>query len=184
MQVHVVLPSSTILDLEVPVGTSLQDILNILGADELACFKCYPNNTYTITEEDHFLQLDVLDIFEPKTKDALIDAIHNRDLIRCPISMWDVSNITDMSCLFMGVQGIRDIDISNWNTSNVTNMNGMFLNSDFKGDISKWDLSSIETKEHMFNEEPERFMVAMDIILGLLGLGLVVMGCIQAYNAW
>lgn len=64
------------------------------------------------------------------------------------ISEWDVSNVTDMSYMFLGndFQG----DISKWDVSNVENMRGMFLGSTFSGDISKWDVSNVKNMDHMF----------------------------------
>jgi surface protein len=35
-------------------------------------------------------------------------------------------------------------DISRWDVSKVTDMSGMFSNSEFNGDISRWDVPSIE----------------------------------------
>lgn len=42
-------------------------------------------------------------------------------------------------------------DISLWDVSNVTNMSGMFEESDFDGDLSKWDVSRVQTMESMFD---------------------------------
>jgi surface protein len=42
-------------------------------------------------------------------------------------------------------------DISLWDVSNVKNMSGMFEESDFDGDISLWDVSKVETMESMFD---------------------------------
>ena len=42
-----------------------------------------------------------------------------------PIAEWDVSAITDMSYLFLDLEGF-DGNITNWDTSSVTNMRGMF----------------------------------------------------------
>jgi surface protein len=42
-------------------------------------------------------------------------------------------------------------DISKWDVSSVTVMDGMFFdNSQFNGDISKWDVSSVTEMENMF----------------------------------
>ena len=58
------------------------------------------------------------------------------------ISMWNVSNVTNMAFLFYrsrfdGKKG----DISNWDVSNVINMDNMFYNSKFNGDISTWQIN-------------------------------------------
>ena len=42
-------------------------------------------------------------------------------------------------------------DISQWNVSNVNDMSGMFLSAlSFNGDISKWDVSSVTNMDYMF----------------------------------
>ena len=61
----------------------------------------------------------------------------------------DVSNITDMSCLFMIYPNFNG-DISKWYVSNVVSMDHMFAMSKFDGDISKWDTISLETAVGMF----------------------------------
>jgi len=44
-----------------------------------------------------------------------------------------------MKELFKGKSEFND-DISKWNVSNVTDMSGMFVDSSFDGDISGWDV--------------------------------------------
>ena len=34
-------------------------------------------------------------------------------------------------------------DISKWNVSSVINMDGLFSETDFNGDISNWDVSNV-----------------------------------------
>ena len=73
-----------------------------------------------------------------------------------PIGMWDVSQVTDMSGLFLG-QTIMDAsggykaDLSEWNVSKVTNMSHMFAGcSNFDGNLSRWNVSNVENMESMF----------------------------------
>ena len=75
---------------------------------------------------------------------------------------WNVSNVENMELMFAG-SSWTDKDqnmLSNWNTGKVKNMNSMFgavqkiyslRYCNFNGDISKWDVSSCITMNHMFN---------------------------------
>ena len=68
----------------------------------------------------------------------------------------DVSEVTDMCCLFDAINDkvtLRYIDISDWNVSNVDRMRWMF--SDCKelvsvGDLSNWDIRKLTNAEGMF----------------------------------
>jgi surface protein len=67
------------------------------------------------------------------------------------INTWDVSQITNMSNLFIDNTGFND-NISNWNVSNVDNMRYMFSNAQaFNQDIGNWDVSSVTTMRYMFS---------------------------------
>ena len=93
------------------------------------------------------------------------------------ISIWDTSNVTDMSELFRAAKKFNeDIgnwdtskvtnmrymfsyakefnqDIGGWDTSNVTNMGGLFYNAkEFNQDISKWDTSKVTDMSKMFRD--------------------------------
>ena len=64
------------------------------------------------------------------------------------ISNWNVSNVTDMSDMFSWCKSFNQ-DISNWDVSNVTDMYSMFYYCKaFNQDISNWDVSNV--KDHHF----------------------------------
>ena len=68
------------------------------------------------------------------------------------ISKWDVSNVTNMSCMFLGCEGLKSVgDISGWDVSKVTNMCSMFCDCySLNQDLSDWDVSSVTNMARMF----------------------------------
>lgn len=91
--------------------------------------------------------------YRPTTKDELYDnirvvlteGINNLNCI-------DVSGIEDMSHLFETIDfDIISIDISEWDVSNVKNMSFMFMDcKNFNADISRWDVSKVTDMRFMF----------------------------------
>ena len=70
------------------------------------------------------------------------------------ISGWDVSNVTDMRYMFSGCKSFNQ-DISKWNVSNVTDMSFMFcLCKSFNQDISNWDVSNVNDYINIFSYCP------------------------------
>ncbi len=66
----------------------------------------------------------------------------------------DVSNVTDMTCMFYGAGQMTNYDIACWNVSKVESMNHMFCDN-FKLrslDLSNWDVSSLKTIYCMFDD--------------------------------
>ena len=92
--------------------------------------------------------------YHPKDKDELITLL--KELLEergkdADLNDIDVSNITDMSELFYGLDPHK-IDISEWNVSNVKNMELMFDNCiNFNSDLNKWDVSNVTNMESMFD---------------------------------
>ncbi len=71
------------------------------------------------------------------------------------VSKWDVSNVIDMSNMFMGSN--FNGDISKWDVSNVTNMRFMFSESSFtneNGNIDNWKVSKDTITDFMFSGCP------------------------------
>jgi surface protein len=67
------------------------------------------------------------------------------------ISSWDVSNVTDMSAMFLLASSFNQ-DIGSWDVSSVTDMNYMFLEAiDFNQDIGSWDVSNVTDMAYMFS---------------------------------
>lgn len=68
-----------------------------------------------------------------------------------PVKDWDVSQVTDMSNLFLEVPDFNE-DITGWDVSNVQNMNGMFKNTKlFNRNINEWDTGNVRNMKEMFD---------------------------------
>ena len=67
--------------------------------------------------------------------------------ISCDLSMWDTSNVVDMSYAFAFAK-VKNLRIYDWNTKKLCYAEGMFKGSNFTEDISRWDLSSIKNKRN------------------------------------
>lgn len=68
--------------------------------------------------------------------------------------LFDTSNVTDMSFMFMECHGVSNLDVSKFDTSNVTNMKFMF--NDCRGltniDLSNFDTSNVTDMSCMFRD--------------------------------
>ena len=60
------------------------------------------------------------------------------------------TKITNMSEMFS--QSQFNGDISKWDVSNVTDMYGMFSGTEFNGDISNWDVGNVTDMSSMFRD--------------------------------
>ena len=70
------------------------------------------------------------------------------------LSEWDVSSVTNMSDMFNLCSALTNIDVSTWDVSSVTNMSDMFnLCSRLTNiDVSTWDVSNVTDMSKMFNK--------------------------------
>lgn len=63
---------------------------------------------------------------------------------------WDVSNVSNMSEMFLSSSGNQNLNISDWNTRSLTNATFAFSTCPFNGDISGWDTSNVADMGWMF----------------------------------
>lgn len=91
--------------------------------------------------------------FQPEDKYDLqiaIIAYMNGDDTKGAPNTWDVSQVTDMSSLFLDNVTFNE-DISNWDVSNVTDMRNMFTNcQNFNQPLNNWNVSNVTNMENMF----------------------------------
>ena len=69
------------------------------------------------------------------------------------VTNWDISNITDLSTIFMNYTNVkRIIGLNAWNTSHVTRMSSMFANCRCleEVDLTSFDTSNVQTFAYMF----------------------------------
>ena len=72
------------------------------------------------------------------------------DKLNCDLSRWNTGKVERMDCMFCSCQNFNS-DLSKWNVSNVKNMDCMFLNcTSFNCDLSKWNTSSVTSTRNMF----------------------------------
>ena len=72
------------------------------------------------------------------------------ELFNQPLNTWNVSNVIDMSTMFLGCVNFNQ-PLNNWNVSNVTNMHGMFYGCDtFDQPLNDWNVSNITDMTRMF----------------------------------
>jgi surface protein len=100
------------------------------------------------------------------------------------ISSWDVSNVTDMSGMFMFAYSFNQ-DLNSWDVSKVTDMIGMFYNaSDFNGDIGSWDVSKVTDMTAMFNGASSFNQDLVNLPIGSWDVSSVTNMSYMFYNAF
>jgi hypothetical protein len=69
-----------------------------------------------------------------------------------PIGHWDVSNVEDMT--FMFVASTFNQPIEKWDVRKVTKMSGMFERSPFNQNIGAWNVFNVTNMDRMFADSP------------------------------
>jgi surface protein len=123
-------------------------------------YTCQPkNNTelrqiiiYRIKKEGPKCDLNDIDVSKITDMSYLCNPYRDFEFMNFngDVSMWDVSNVKDMSYMFYGCRYFN-CDISNWNVSNVENMSLMFHDCTiFNANLSKWNVSNVTNMYGMF----------------------------------
>ena len=91
------------------------------------------------------------DVSQVKTMGACFDPkFCRRDISTFDLSLWDVSNVKDMSYMFSNAKSFKS-DLSNWRVSSVTDMSYMFTSAElFNSNLSKWVVSNVTKMTGMF----------------------------------
>ena len=108
--------------------------------------------TRNITNDDFKKLHEQVAIIRPKDKNELMYVLRlysKKHYVEQPLNWLNVSDITDMSCLFLDTKYTGDI--SKWDVSRVTDMKNMFCHSKFNNDISQWDVSHVTDMQNMFS---------------------------------
>ena len=100
------------------------------------------------------LEADLNDIDTSKITDMsyLFNILPNEQKFKLNINIseWDVSNVKDMSCMFVNCISFN-CNISEWDVSNVEDMSSMFAYcSSFNCNISKWNTTNVKNMKNMF----------------------------------
>ena len=66
-------------------------------------------------------------------------------------TLYDTSNVTDMSFMLNNASGLTDLDLSTWNVSNVNTFYSMFVGTDLTSiNLSNWDTRKCTNMASMF----------------------------------
>jgi surface protein len=120
------------------MNISATDTINLSGTTTLEqCFR-----DCSIMNSPNLIGWDISNVTN------LNELFYQATLFNQPIGVWNTSNVTVMSNVFLG--SAFNQPIGSWDTSKVTIMQAMFYQTPFNQDIGSWDLSNITNMSVMF----------------------------------
>ena len=127
-------------------------------------------NHEELAQEDNNILKQCIGVYKVADREELIE-ISNYYISQfgneCSLNWIDTGEVTDMSRLFYDSNFTGDI--SKWDVGKVTNMSSMFEGSKFNGDIADWNVSNVRDMHNMFRGSTFSFNKKMNPFNGNIG---------------
>nr|WP_321311949.1 DarT ssDNA thymidine ADP-ribosyltransferase family protein [uncultured Campylobacter sp.] len=148
-------------------------------------FKGYENGEVIINERENFDGIEFWDVSNVTDMSCMFWGCEN---FNQPLNSWNVSNVTNMYCMFGNCENFNQ-PLNSWNVSNVVYMSEMFwVCTNFNQPLNYWNVSNVTNMEHMFSG-CENFNQPLNSwnVSNVTNMGYMFLGCKnfnQPLNSW